>query len=125
MKGNFYVEQESILVHDQIIKILSSLGLIKYNVTTWHIKDPNDPKVGFITVQRKDEGNMVLGESNVWWRDNRKMSDDIFQVYLDNAHKKNPNITFENRRNDTSTPWVPGVRDFSSSKLYKYNQINK
>ncbi len=125
LKGNFYVEQESILVHDQIIKILSSLGLVKYNVKTWHIKDPNEPEVGFITVQRKDEGNMVLGESNVWWRDNKKISVDIFQVFLDKAHKKNPNITFENRRNDSHTPWVPGVRDFSGSKLSKYNQINK
>jgi hypothetical protein len=125
LKGNFYVEQESLLVHDQIIKIISSLGLVKYNVTTWHVNDPNDPEIGFITVQRKDDGNIVLGESNVWWRDNKKTSVDIFQVYLDKAHKKNPDIIFMNRRNDSHTPWVQGVKNISGSKVSKYNQIKK
>lgn len=123
-KGNFFVEQEALLVHDQIIKILNNLGLITYNVNDWHIKNPNDPDIRFITVQRQDDGNIVLGESNAWWRDNKGVSEDIFQVFLDKAKKKNPNIIFENKK-ITDTPWLKNIQQISSNKLSQYNQAKK
>lgn len=97
-KGNFYVEQEADKIHDQIIPLLSDLGLIKFNITTWHIVDPNDPDVGFITVQRRGYGNIFLGESNYWYRDHKEpdIAQNIFQEFLHKAKLKNPGITFVN-----------------------------
>ena len=122
LKGNLFIEQESLLVHDQIIRILNSLGLIKYNITTWHVKDPNASNVGFITVQRQDDGNIMIGESNIWWRDKRDDATPIFQVFLDKAKIKNPNITFENILINTS-PYIFGVDNIPTNKLPQYNQI--
>jgi len=97
-KGNFYVEQEPVLIHVNIISILNNLGIIR-NPDDWYKLNPDNPEVGFITVQRPYDSNMMLlGESNSWYRDNRKKAYGIFQEYLDKAKLKNPGITFENKR---------------------------
>jgi len=96
-KGNFYVEQESVLIHNGIIERLNNLGIIKCP-DDWYRINPDDPEVGFITVQRKVEGDIFLGESNQWYRDNREIAYPIFQKYLDKAKLKNPGINFINKR---------------------------
>jgi hypothetical protein len=96
-KGNFYVEQESVLIHVGIVRILNSLGITR-DPDDWYREDPSGPEIGFITVQRKVEGDMYLGESNNWYRDNREVAYPIFQKYLDNAKLKNPGINFVNKR---------------------------
>lgn len=97
-KGNLYIEQEAMNIHDPLITIVSNLGLVNHNVTTWHIENPNNPFVGFITVQRKDDGNIFLGESNIWYTDNEEISYSIFQEYLNKARLRNPGIHFTNKR---------------------------
>ena len=92
-KGNFFTEQESLMIHNPMLTILSNIGVVKY-VNAWHSILPTE----FITVQREGDGNIKLGESNIWYSNNLPDSIEIFQKFLDKAKIKNPNIKFINKR---------------------------
>jgi tRNA nucleotidyltransferase/poly(A) polymerase len=99
--GNLYVEEEVAAIHEQLVRILSKLGLIKYD-GDW---GRDIPKY-FITVQRYYETNyFYLGESNEVlvpdydrYDDNGLPSADeaipVFRQFLNKAKSKNPDIKF-------------------------------
>ncbi len=96
-KGNLFIEEESKLIHNPLVKILNGIGVIK-DIKNWG----NDNPKNFITIQRQGDTNVIrIGESE----DN--YYDDRFKPFMDKAKIKNPNIGFENRsvRNVPGLPW--------------------
>lgn len=95
--GNFYVEVEGLLTHDEMLEdILDKLNLVNY-VDDWYVKSPTE----FITIQRiYNENLFVIGESYMNFHDVKskkyKIVEPIFQEFLDKAKIKNPYINFEN-----------------------------
>lgn len=101
--GNLYVEQNVKLIHNKLLKILDKLGLVKY-VPEWQFNIPSE----FITVHRFYNKNlMMLGDSNDMmipdeYRNNYQKSEypsyeqvkPIFDKFMSNAKKVNPNINF-------------------------------
>lgn len=95
--GNFYVEVEGLLTHDEMLEdILGKLNFVNY-VYDWYVKSPTE----FITIQRiYNENLFVIGESYMNFHDVKskkyKIVESIFQEFLDKAKIKNPHINFEN-----------------------------
>jgi hypothetical protein len=109
-KGNLYLEQFSVITHDEMLKILIKLGLINNYDEYWHRKRP----IGFISIQReKDQNLFLISESYLtmkpedkrnykhrFWLEIPKLEEvkPIFQKFLDKAKIKNPKLIFENKQ---------------------------
>ena len=104
--GNFYVEVEGLLTHDEMLEdILDKLNLVNY-VDEWYVELPTE----FVTVQRIYNKNLfVIGESYMNLHDIKskkyKIAEPIFQKFLDKAKIKNPHINFENIMIDNYIKW--------------------
>lgn len=107
--GNLYTEQESKCIHDKLLNILSSKGLLEYeDGEYWEPELPEE----FITVQRyNNTSEYEVGESHypmrlpdertnthIRWADIENYEDakPIFQYFIDKANRKNPHIKFIN-----------------------------
>jgi len=88
IEGNLYLELHNYNVHDEILDELDNLGLINY-IDYWYDKIPTE----YITVQRYADENLILvGESHI----GIKRSYEAFEVFLNRAKEKNPNLNFKN-----------------------------
>ena len=94
--GDLFVEENSIMTHNDMLNLLETNNLVK-NVHIWWRKLPTE----FITVQRMYDKNLfVLGESNEMMYDKKSKeyqeAEPIFKKFLDKAKLKNPKINFIN-----------------------------
>lgn len=122
-KGNLYLEQEAITIHDRICKILLNLGFIHNYIDDntsakyyfeWitnrrnilNSKKPIDEKIkeiDFILVQRESNTNTIkIGEME------RHITEDISKYFLNKAKMKNPKINFDNTKIE-NTPLIKGM----------------
>lgn len=118
-KGNLYTERKSKCVHDKILKILSSKGILEYDEDEdddWRDVLPTE----FITVQRYNDTNEYeVGESHypmrstderdnslLWWKTipNYEDAKPVFQRFIDLANRKNPHIKFINEMTKLKYP---------------------
>lgn len=96
-KGNLFIEEESALIHNPLVKILNNIGVIK-DIQNWGDGNPTN----FITIQRQGDTNIIrIGESEDIYHVDR------FQPFLNKAKIKNPGIIFECRyiSNPPGIPW--------------------
>ncbi len=112
-EGNLYVEQKINTAHSSIIAFLKEKGLINYQ-SRWNYEVPRE----FVTVVRYGATHIfALGESNEqmtptenrndpryeeYWKtvSDYDTSKQAFQMFLDRAKQKNPQIKFINRMID-------------------------
>jgi hypothetical protein len=116
--GNLYVEQKSKVIHDKILKILTELGLIKYNIN-WRYEIPTE----FITVHRNYHKNQfLLGDSNDMMIPDEYRSEyqkdilpsfseaePVFNTFIEKAKQVNPDIDF-------STDLIDGYVKFNTNE---------
>ena len=94
LKGNLFIEEESKLTHNPLLRILDKIGVIKY-LDAWHRKVPTN----FLTVQRlRDTNTIKVGESveaaTNKNEEHHEVSMPIIRDYLAKAKLKNPEINF-------------------------------
>ncbi len=93
LKGNLFIEQEPLLTHNPLLRILEKIGVIKY-LEAWHRKIPTN----FLTVQRlRDTNTIKVGESVEATNKNNEFhveSMPLIRDFLAKAKLKNPEIDF-------------------------------
>ena len=110
--GDLYIEQESITIHDRILKILINLDII-HTYTDWMTWVKNHCSDEFLTVQRSSNTNTIkIGETETF-RDSDKINPKIF---LDKAKLKNIKINFD----DSIISNTPRLKDMGRGKKYAF-----
>ena len=107
-RGNLYLEQESNVIHYDLLIFLAQKGLIQYDPPNWESELPTR----FITIQRLGNSNIIgLGESNSpmfpesertrypdFWKNIPEYEEavPVYQKFFDLAKSKNPSFKFVN-----------------------------
>jgi hypothetical protein len=94
--GDFYLENVSGVIHNDILDILYKKGVIKEPVKrNWGRKFPFETE--FLTVQRYgDSNNITIGESNkaIYVESEYNKNRHYYTEFMNKAKKKCPNINF-------------------------------
>ena len=98
--GDLYIESfGGEKIHHDIFKYLYQLGIIKESPKKyWSNRLPQD--VGVLTVQRyMNTSDIAIGESNrlIYDKEDYNQYIKYYDVFLEKARKKNPNISFVNK----------------------------
>jgi hypothetical protein len=97
--GDLYVEEESTAIHNDILSVLKSKGIVPPTTSKlWGGQLPQQS--GFLTVQRyKDTNIMAIGESNrlIYAKDDWNKYIKYYDIFLNKAQSKIPKIQFTNK----------------------------
>ncbi|MBN1637346.1 MAG: hypothetical protein JW866_00135 [Ignavibacteriales bacterium] len=119
-QGNLYLENKPERIHHDILKILVGKGLLPNYVfkKNWNAFLPN--QIGFLTVQRYNNGAIAIGHSNKLIYDEQDFRKyyNIYDEFMKKASAKNPDIGFE-------TKLVSGkfIELKKASEISKTNQV--
>ena len=119
--GDLYLESVSgKKIHHDILKILYDKGILKNAPDkSWGRKSPTDS--GFLTVQRYQNSKYIaIGESNRFIYNESDYDNNIndYNIFLNKAKIKNPNIGFENKLVGTKSVKIDPSSDNMMNETY-------